>query len=238
MTTEELIRGLCIHILTPSFAIYINAFHRNIFTERYDWVVTLSQLGLASLKSYATLYEAPRSDSLLHILIMWSPLSALVIIGIGYHTSFWGQFLGQFISTVASQFWTFSLCQNQCLVSKMKKVSDGLLWQLESCMSTLYLLKAGSGRRGFSCGVSMGFFHFMVGFVVPCTIKYILESHRRARFLTMRLSSSKNDAFRGLFLGNVKVALGVTVFCILFSWALVHWLLSFDELGQCPAIMS
>lgn len=237
MKKEELIRGFIAHVVPPGCVVWVNRFKKNVFVHHYDWVLMASELAIASLKSYATLYEEPRSDNILHILFMWSPLSALLMVGVASHTTFWGQLVGQFISTVTSHFWIYPLCSNPHLVSKLTEMSNGFFWHLESSISTVYLVKFQDSHRRYPCAVSLFFFHVAVGFLIPCAVKYLLESHQRANYLYRRLHRRNRNVLKHLLWENVQVALRVTVFFPMGSWALLHWLLSLDLLeGQCPAI--
>lgn len=216
-------------------SVFINKFHTKHFIQWYNWIAVTSELVLISLKACLTEYEDPGSDGISQILVMWSPLVALLILGILFHTTFWAQVLGQFTSTIASHYWIYSLCRNQHLAFSLSKLSNGLLWHLDSCISTMFLVQFRCSGGGYPCGISTGFLHFNVGFVIPCIIKYVLESRKRAKYLSARFPCNTHNVVRRLFWGNVQAALGVSVFFFMGSWALVHKFTPLDHLGQCSA---
>lgn len=222
-----MICGLYSKVRRPIFIMAVHTINREVANQWYSWVVIAVEVAITFFKSYAALNEEPTSDDLFHILLMGSPLSALVVGGIAFHTTLWGQFVGQLISTIASHFWIYPLCNNSHLVSRLTSVSDGLLWHLESCISTVYLVRFKGGNRRYPCAVSLGFFHFTVGFLIPCIIKYVLESHHRAQYLATGLRPGNHKLIWCMFWSNVRVAIFVGIFFFMGSWALVYWLVPF-----------
>lgn len=235
MSNGDLARLVYIYIVTPTFIVYLSKCHEEIFTQWYDWVILISEIVSVSLKSYGAVHGMPKSDAGIYILVIQSPLIALVIAGTAFHTKFWSQLLGQLIGTTTSHFWIYSLCNNPAMNSRLHKISNGFLWHLDSCISTTYLIRIRGSNIVYPCVVSMGFFHFAVGFVIPCAVKYMLESHERARYLTLRSPFSEHNVIQSLLLGNIKSAFGVAAICLIGPWFLVSHFLSYYQPGQCTA---
>lgn len=225
----------CSNIVVPLFALCLHRFNPRMFSTWYAWTALASEVLVIVHKSYGTPCKETGSLGILSILAIYSPLSPLMILGVPFHTAFWQQTVIQFVRLVVSQLWIYSLCHQQHSVIMLGELGNGFLWHLESSISTIFLVRLRRGRPVYPCRVSVGFFHLTAGFVLPCALQYVLESYQRAKYLANRISSGSKDVAWSLFLGNLELALKVSMFCVMGSWALVSWYLSLDQSGQCAA---
>ncbi|GMH38411.1 hypothetical protein BSKO_06295 [Bryopsis sp. KO-2023] len=190
-------------IIVPFIIVYLSWQHNKFFTRWYSWIVILSEVAIAMSATYARSFLDPiESKSLMGVLNHFStvsPLASMVVIGVAFRTSVRMQFLGQLVTVLLCKGWVSSSCKGGVREVEVVRVLDMLGWSFETFFGGLGTMFATTGRLAredsevFPCWMVAGYFHFAVGLVLPCTVKYILESHSRAKFLVCKFHKDSHD---------------------------------------------
>lgn len=213
-------------IVLPLIPVYLSHYHNKFFTEWYNAIVVFGE-GIAALSaSFCMLYIAPKMDDVLFIVLVCSPVVVLFVTAIGYPSSFRAQFLGQFCCMIFSHFWIYSFCNKSHVNQKIASGVDRLCSQFHMCTTRLFAPRLHNLNTSHPCIIELGLVHFAVGFVIPCTIKYILESHMKAKYLTSKFEDKANPFIWAHYWAGVRFSVCTAMFCITGLWTVMILLAS------------
>ncbi|GMH38412.1 hypothetical protein BSKO_06296 [Bryopsis sp. KO-2023] len=179
------------NVVLPAIPAYMSLKRRQEFTQWYDCIVILNQAAVALLAVFSVGYldsmEGQSSRGALNAMFFYSPLAVLFTMTVVHRTTFRGHFIGQVFVAVVSHGWVYSLRLRQELLQPM----DAIGWSLETLFSGVGLFHLSGDQLSrsdtpFPPWMVAGFFHFAVGLVIPCVVKYVMECYSLAKYLTQK----------------------------------------------------
>lgn len=217
-------------IVMPTIVVYLSLRHNRFFTAWYDWIVVFSEVTITISATYARSFLGPLDSTtfvgVINHFCTVSPLAGMVLMAVAYRTSIQAQFLGQLATVFLSKSWVSWCCRGGDRLVDVDSVVDMMGWSIESFFGGLGTMFTTSARlsRGttalFPCWMVAGYFHFAVGFVLPCTVKYILECYGRAKFLVCKFHPSSHHIVWRHFWDAFWFSFFVALTVLVSSWML------------------
>lgn len=211
-----------IHIvLLPMIPVYLSCHHNKFFTQWYNVIIVLWEGVAALVASFCMFYIAPNVDNTLFIILICSPVVVLFVTAIWYPSSFRVQFPGQFFCMVFSHFWIYPFCDKSHANQEMAQGLNRICTQFHRHITSAFAPRVDDLETIHPCLIDLGFLHFVFGFVLPCTIKYILESHMKAKYLASKFEDKANPVVWAHYWAGVRFSISAAMFCITGVWTVM-----------------
>lgn len=199
-------------LLGPSLVIYLEFFHKKFFSKWCDEISILTQAVIVfAMAAQSVELEDYMHHGPLFLLIRHTPVIPLFLSPILHPTNYWTQFWAQAIISMASYIWTCHICSNRLISSELCEGIDTILVYLQAWFVTIFVPGPKKNFSVYSCRVLVGFAHYLVGFMLPCALKYISESQARAKYLAARFPPRAWQSINYAYWENVRCCGCLTV---------------------------
>lgn len=209
-------------VAVPGVLVYLTHNHTAWFSLYHGLFSFLCQVAASYSASVYASNIREDANSLLFILLAYSPLMVLCMIPIICASTFRTQFVVQIFCNILSYFWVYPFCQHAKVSFELAGHLEEMRWQLKSLGASLFLVIVEPHCSQYECMVWPGFLHLTVGLLIPIGMKYVLESYNRAKYLDEICEPEARTIVWGCFSNSVKVACVVGVLLCLLYWPLVE----------------
>lgn len=190
------------YVIVPALIVYLNWYHGRSFRSGCDWMLILAAAVFAmSVTLGSRVLGQADSHSVFGVInhiFTSSPLSVMTMMGIAQGTSVHDQLIGQVIFALMSRGWVSACCRGKLLPGEAN-LSDRIGWSFETYFGGLGTMLAPAERLSrsdgevFPCWMVAGYFHYAVGLVLPCAMRYMFECYGRAKFLVHKFHPNSHE---------------------------------------------
>lgn len=207
---SEFIISLITELLGPGLVAFLVHYRKECLIRWYDQISIFAQV-LISLG--LVVRPADGNHTPINILLRHSPVTAMFLVSVFFPTKFWSQFWGQLAGSIVTFPWTYNICSNKDLSAGLSEGINTALWNLQVLFSIMFVSDHKTSYR-YPCVVSLGFVHYALVFVIPCSLKYIIESQTRANYLAARLPQIQYHSIMIALWENTRFCWCITVFSL------------------------
>lgn len=220
---EELAVTVLREVAGPGTMVYLVSYRKEFFVDWYDLIFVSVQSGIAYvLVVLPPVMEGDRIHSPVFVLTRFTPLVAMSLSCIFYPTTFWAQLWGQAFGSVISYTWIHKACSNTLISAELSAGISRILWHLHAWFGTVFVISPARSYGTYSCVDLLGLAHYTLGFVIPCALKYILESRTRAIYLAPILPPSASQSINFVLWRNITFCGCVSVATLMSIVLVVH----------------
>lgn len=192
-------------LVGPGLMLYLVSYHKKFLVRWYDPLTISVQVVIAfAIGQRPAVIGRNGYHSPVFVLARHFPLVPMLFYPIFFPTTFWAQLGGQTLGVVTSLVWARTVCDNTILSTRLHKGMNTVMWYLQAWLSTIFVINPGGSNDGYSCVIASGFAHYALLFVIPCALKYVLESQTRATYLTSKLSFSARTSITAVLWENIR----------------------------------